>query len=187
MVASSVLVGGLGTIVGFVTFYYFIHEEAMQTRQMGIYLLIRNEMWEEALIQLNSLQEQLNMALSVHNVMGEAVPRPYGSFEAYFRSVQDQIDTYRAIIHIKMEELPAITTGRLRILSSPSDAAIFLDGRDTGLMTPETFKDVEAGTHNVRVTRWMPRVKQFTWAEQTVTVEVGKRKEILIILVEPEV
>jgi len=187
MVADAVLLGALGSIVGFATFYYFIHEEAMQTRQMGIYLLIRNEMWTEALIQINSLQEQLNTALSVHNLWGEAVPRPYGSFEAYFRSVQDQIDTYRTIITEKMKELPVVIAGTLRVLSSPSEGKIFLDGVDTGLMTPETFKDVKAGTHTVRVTRWMPRVKQFTWAEQTVTIEAGKRKEIRIILEEPEV
>jgi len=182
MVAIIGVLGAAASVFGTATFYFFIHEEAMQTRQMGIYLLIKNEMWAEALIQLNSLQEHLNEAMRIYNKIGIKEPSILGVFGAYFRAVQDQIDTYRTIVSKKLEGLPAITTGTLRVLSSPSEGKIFLDGVDTGLMTPETFKDVKAGTHRVRVTRWMPRIKQFISKEETVTVEVGKRTEILVIL-----
>lgn len=182
MAGPLALAGSFAAVMGFMTFFYFIHEEAMQTRQMGIYILIKNEMWEEAQIQLNSLQEQLNGVVEVHLFWGEFGPPKQWAFWQYFRAVQDQIDTYRALISKKLEELPTITTGTLRVLSSPSEGKIFLDGVDTGLMTPETFKEVKAGTHNVRVTRWMPLIKQFISKEETVTVTVGERREILIIL-----
>lgn len=184
MVEPVSLIGAVLTVSGFITFYYFIHEEGMQTRQMGIYVLIKNKMWKEAQIQLTSLQEHLNDVMVVYSRIGEAVPKPYGTFGAYFRAVQDQIDTYNELIDKALVELPPITTGRLRVLSSPTEAEIYIDGKYTELMTPETFKDIEKGTYRITLRRWMPRIKKWVTAEETVTVEVGKRKELLIVLEE---
>ena len=41
--------------------------------------------------------------------------------------------------------------GNLQISSSPSGASIFLDGVDTGQVTPYTFSDIPVGTYNVAV------------------------------------
>ena len=47
---------------------------------------------------------------------------------------------------------PAVATGRLSIRSTPDSASTFLDGRDVG-RTPVMLRDVERGTHTVRVVR----------------------------------
>jgi hypothetical protein len=47
---------------------------------------------------------------------------------------------------------PAEAGGRLLIRSTPDGAGAFVDGRDIG-RTPVTMRDIERGTHNVRVVR----------------------------------
>ncbi len=46
---------------------------------------------------------------------------------------------------------PAVGLGRLRVTSVPSGAAIWLDDRDTGQVTPATVEDVRVGQHVVQL------------------------------------
>ena len=43
-------------------------------------------------------------------------------------------------------------TGSITVTSEPAGAAIQLDGKDTGKVTPATFKNIEKGCHKVTVT-----------------------------------
>jgi hypothetical protein len=44
------------------------------------------------------------------------------------------------------------STGSLKVITNPSGAKIFLDGKDTGKTTPCTLKDVSKGNHIIEVT-----------------------------------
>lgn len=75
-------------------------------------------------------------------------------------------------------EVPPTAPATLRVSSSPSDGAIWLDGTDTGTLTPETFKALAPGQHTVLVVvpprgAW-PRRE----ARITVTLAPGEKREI---------
>ena len=50
------------------------------------------------------------------------------------------------------EQVPTPQTGRISITSTPSGARIFLDGSDTGRVTPYVTPYVSAGSHSIRLT-----------------------------------
>lgn len=43
-------------------------------------------------------------------------------------------------------------TGSIKVTTNPSGAKIFLDGKDTGIITPYTLKNVSVGSHIIEVT-----------------------------------
>ena len=53
--------------------------------------------------------------------------------------------------HFKLEK-DSQNYGSIRVTSAPAGATIFLDGVNTGVLTPETLNDVEIGNHEVSVT-----------------------------------
>ena len=63
--------------------------------------------------------------------------------------------------------------GTLRVDSNPQGARVFLDGSDTGRMTPVRF-EVDAGSHTVRLTR----AGMEDWGPRTVTVAAGRTRSI---------
>ena len=80
--------------------------------------------------------------------------------------------------------MPVDKQGTLRVDSVPSGARVFLDGSDTGRITPVRFT-VDAGSHTVRLT--LEGMED--WGPTTVTVVEGKTKSVsatLTPLTEPQ-
>jgi len=73
---------------------------------------------------------------------------------------------------------PPTAPATLRVSSSPSEGAIFMDGSDTGLLTPETFKQLAPGAHTITVV--VP--PRGGWPERRATVKLtlapGEKREI---------
>lgn len=67
-----------------------------------------------------------------------------------------------------------LTTGSLKISSTPSNAKIYVDDIDSGFFTPETI-EVDAGSHTVKL--FVPGYEEWT-TEAPVAVEAGKTREI---------
>ena len=67
-----------------------------------------------------------------------------------------------------------VTTGQLTVLSEPAGAAVYIDGQDTGEVTPVTLNDVTAGTRalSLRLAGYQ------TTAAQTVTVEEEQTAQV---------
>jgi endonuclease YncB( thermonuclease family) len=72
--------------------------------------------------------------------------------------------------------------GEIRLKSTPTDARIFLDGKDTELLTPETFDKLEPGKHVFKLIRYMPQTEETIQMTKTITIETGERKEIIFNL-----
>lgn len=75
-------------------------------------------------------------------------------------------------------EIPPEAPATLRVSSSPSEGAIWLDGADTGTLTPETFKKLAPGQHTVLVVvpprgAWPERR-----AKTTITLAPGEKREL---------
>lgn len=79
------------------------------------------------------------------------------------------------------EAEPSLAT--LRILSAPTNAQIWVDGEDTGMLTPETFKDMPPGEYHVRVVMPPRGYTPERSAEITVTLTAGDKREVLLSLV----
>ena len=59
-------------------------------------------------------------------------------------------------------------TGMIYVVSDSAGAAIYLDGDDTGQVTPDTLKDVAIGSHVIKV-----RLTGFVSLPDSAVVEVG--------------
>jgi formylglycine-generating enzyme required for sulfatase activity len=77
------------------------------------------------------------------------------------------------ILILSKKKKSTTESGGIRISSNPSEAKIFLDGRDTGHQTPFTLSYVKVGEHTIKLEK-----TGFEAFETTVTVEPNK--EVLI-------
>ena len=78
-------------------------------------------------------------------------------------------------------ELPEIQEkkGSVKVSSSPNGAQIWLDGKDTGLETPEVLEDVDAGRHGITLKK-----EGYDNAGRSVSVQEGKRVSVDLALKE---
>ena len=75
------------------------------------------------------------------------------------------------------EDEPDAGYAQVRLASSPIDAEIWINGTDTGLLTPETFKKVDPGTHYLKLRAYSVRREAWDEYEFTVTLEEDKKYE----------
>jgi tetratricopeptide (TPR) repeat protein len=80
-------------------------------------------------------------------------------------------------LFIKKKKEPK--TGTVNVRSTPTEAAIYLDGHSTGLVTNATLVDVSPGSHTVKLVK-----ERYIDYEVTITVEAGKETVISASLTE---
>lgn len=78
------------------------------------------------------------------------------------------------------EDTPDPETSQIRLTSNPINAEIWLDEADTGLLTPETFKNVEPGTYNYKLRSFSKRRDMWDEYELALSVEANKKYEFNI-------
>lgn len=78
------------------------------------------------------------------------------------------------------EEAEKATYGILRILSTPSNAEIILNGVKTDFLTPETFKEMTPGSHELKLRAFSRTLGIWDEYTFTVTVEKGKKLELRV-------
>ena len=89
----------------------------------------------------------------------------------YTRSTLSLLAIGAALLLLGCEEqVPSPQTGRISITSTPSGARIFLDGSDTGRVTPYVTPDVPAGSHSIRLTL----AGHSDWEQRDVPVFAGQ-------------
>jgi hypothetical protein len=100
---------------------------------------------------------------------------PYlaGSNLAGIRSSGDWMEAAAAFLVV---EYP-LSPGSIAVTSTPSGAAIFLDGTDTGLVTPATISDVPVGDHVVTLT-----LDDYADASAAVPVQSGETATVDLTL-----
>ena len=75
------------------------------------------------------------------------------------------------------EDEPDPDFAQIRLSSTPSNAEIYINGEDTGLLTPETFKAVDPGTHTLKLRIYSRRREEWDEMEFNLTVEENKKYE----------
>jgi len=100
----------------------------------------------------------------------------------------EQQDSQDLIILIRIAEaekaaqeiLDAQTYGTLALKSVPTYADIYLDGKAMNVQTPETFKNLNEGPHDVAVSKWNTKTKKYDSYAATIEIIAGRKKEVTL-------
>ena len=163
-----------------VSFMMFIEEEGIQIRGFGIMSLMREDLVDEVETQLNALEDQVDNLETFADSWGWMAPYMKPTYLNYVQAARDQIDAWRAWVAAKKAERDKAI---IRIVSSPTNAEIYIDGSNTNLLTPHTFDNLEPGNHTIVLKYLSSRRGQLEYAD-TITVEKGKTKEFRFVLQE---
>jgi len=72
------------------------------------------------------------------------------------------------------------TLGTLALKSIPTYADIYIDGKAIGLQTPETFKNLVEGDHDVAVSKYNTKTKKTDVYATTIEIVAGRKKEVTL-------
>jgi len=76
--------------------------------------------------------------------------------------------------------IDAQTYGTLALKSLPTNADIYMDGKALGLQTPETFKNLEEGDHDIAVSKYNTKTKTTDVYATTIEILAGRKKEVTL-------
>lgn len=170
----------------------FLQEEGVQAAGMGAYLLAAGKQWDALDQYLDIYKAVLDGNTTAANNLATLQPIVGGSVIAYMGAAYLQYTALRNLTDIKLREQiekdeeerrrqqEKAHLGDLQLLSSPTNAEIWLDGVNTEKLTPETLKDLEAGEHVIELRKYS--VKRGTWDIYTftITIEPGFKKEVMV-------
>jgi len=163
-----------------VSFMMFIEEEGIQIRGFGIMSLIREELVDEVVLQVDALEVQVNNLETFADSWGWIAPYVRGTYLAYVQSTRDQIDAWRAwATSVQAQE----EKYGIRIYSSPTNAEIFVDGTITDYLTTHSFYDLPQAMTTFKL-RYQSTRRGLLEYEEDVLIEAGKVKEVRWVLEE---
>lgn len=87
---------------------------------------------------------------------------------------------------VSEEEVEPVTYGQLRLSSHPSTAEIWINGENTGKLTPEYFRRIDAGTYGIKLRVYRRQIEAWLEYEFTTTIVAGEKTELHIIIPIPE-
>jgi len=158
-----------------VAFYMFIIEESIQTVSMAVYLSNKagntEKMKELAQWNKTELVEPLKDFCDGAGYVGFPMNL---AFKKFAEASEKAMDYYISLVE---EKPPAPTTGSIYIGSSPRDAVIYLDGEDTGTLTPQLISDLSPGEHTILLKK-----EGYNDYEATETITAGETLEKYYIM-----
>ena len=92
-------------------------------------------------------------------------------YEVWSKSVNVNADKNKALTAVLRT-----TTGAIKINSEPTNATIYLDGKEVGT-TPDTIRSIDQGTHEIEV-----HMEGYEKWKRSVKVNVGKEKVLTALL-----
>jgi len=164
-----------------VAFMMFIQEEALQIRGFGIITLIREGLVDEVKIQREQFLVATTNLETFCDSWGKLAPYVRSTYLNYAQASFDQADSWQAWIEEKEKEEEKKTG--IRIVSSPTNAQILINGSDTEKITTHSFYDLSPGTYTFKLIYRSTRRGLLTF-EENVAIETGKIKEFRWVLSE---
>jgi len=168
----------------------FMLEEAVQSYGMGAYMLSTSKSYDALSDYLDGYKVFIDAAEIGAKNLATLTPVTGGAVLIYMfaakaqalafeyandRNILKQAETDEAL-RKKLEDQAKYAT--LRLQSSPTGASIFRDGVDLSLVTPETFKQMDAGTYAFTLKKWSALRNVEETTSFNVTLEAGYKKEI---------
>jgi len=146
----------------------FISEEALQANSMAIYLALRGEEYGIAKDALYEYDKRLDYngkhALPIGGTLNGLLRDPFEQFDHASREARK---VYSALIAAGLKPKPEELFWKIRIVSQPSDAKIYiydwekLKWVDTDKATPETFKGGMLTKQIYLISRYDARKKKY--------------------------
>lgn len=161
-----------------VSFMMFIEEEAIQIRGFGIMSLIREDLVPEVKTQVNALEDQCDSLETFIDSWGHLAPYVRPTYDNYVQATRDEIDAWRAWVTSKEAEEDKYG---IRIVSSPGNATIYIDGTNTHKITPQSFYDLSVGYHRFHLT-YFSTIRGFLSVQKTAHISKANVKEYRWIL-----
>ncbi|RLF29891.1 MAG: hypothetical protein DRJ99_03255, partial [Thermoplasmata archaeon] len=139
----------------------FMQEETVQAIGMGAYLLSTGKQWDALDKYLDVYKAVIDGGATAATNMAALQPIVGGAVLKYMSAASMQYAALRDLTDAKIQEQmeedeeerrkqqEKAHLGDLQLLSSPTNAEIWLDGENTEKLTPETLKDLEAGEHTI--------------------------------------
>lgn len=168
----------------------FLLEEAVQSYGMGAYILYSSRYYDILDRYLAGYQDFITGADISALSLATISPITGGAVIQYMSAAKSSYLAFRMLTDRKLLEqaekdeklrqklLDDAKYGRLRLQSAPSQAAIFMNGEDIELVTPETFPKLEAGSYTFLLKKYSAARDVEESVEFTVTMEAGRKKEI---------
>jgi hypothetical protein len=163
-----------------VSFMMFIEEEGIQIRGFGIMSLIREKLTDDVEAQLNEMKVHTANLETFVDSWGWIAPYMRPTYSRYVQATWDQIDAWEAWVVSVRADKPKFG---VRIVSSPSNATIYVDGSDINKITPQSLYDLSIGNHTIRLEYFSTRRGNLAY-EETVLIEEEFIKEFRWILEE---
>ena len=168
----------------------FLLEEGVQSFGMGAYILASSRYYDLLGDYLPGYKTFIDAADVAAKSLATVSPITGGAVLLYMDAAKMSHNAFRAmtdrklieqaekdeILRKKLEEEQIY--GELRLTSTPTQAEIWIDGVNTELLTPETFKKIEIGEYIIELRRMNPKTETFDIYAFSITIEAGRRKEI---------
>ena len=161
-----------------VAFMMFIQEEALQIRGFGIITLIREGLVDEVKVQREQFLVAATNLKTFCDSWGKMAPYVRSTYLNYAQASFDQADSWQAWIDAK--EAEKIKYG-IRIVSSPMNAEIYIDGTKTDYLTPHSFLDLPEKITTFELQYFSNR-DGLKIHKEDVRIEAGKIKEVRWVL-----
>ena len=168
----------------------FLLEEAVQSYGMGAYMLSTAKAYDMLSTYLDGYKNFIDAAETGAKTLATLSPITGGAVLTYMHAAKKQADAFewandkRLLEQAEKDEalrqklLDEATYGQLRLSSTPSQAEIWINDVNTELLTPETFKDMLAGSYDITLRKYSATREVWDIFSFTIELEAGRKKEI---------
>jgi endonuclease YncB( thermonuclease family) len=170
----------------------FLLEEAVQTYGMGAYMLSTAKSYDTLDTYLDGYKHFIDAATTGTKTLASLNPMTGGAVLLYMSAATSSYTAFRDVCDKKLLEqavtdekalkklLDSQKYGSLSIKSIPSDADIIINGVDTETLTPETFKQLEAGNYIISLSKYSKTRETTDIYTFNINITAGIKKEVLI-------
>jgi len=170
----------------------FMLEESIQAYSMGGYMLSTANQWGLLLDYLDGFDSFLDGTDYGIKTLATISPITGGAVMMYQSAARAQAAAFRQTAQYKYlkqletdekQRIAALATqkyGSIRIISSPSQAEVWLDNVNMETLTPQTYEGLEAGEHSIQLRYYSKKREVWDIWAGTVNITAGKHKEIYL-------
>ncbi|RLG43612.1 MAG: hypothetical protein DRN81_06170 [Thermoproteota archaeon] len=170
----------------------FLMEESVQTIGMGAFFLNTARAYNILDEYLDVYEGFLDVTTRLSQTLAFLNPVTGGATQIYMYTAKSNLKAMRyandkrladelakAENRDKLKE-EAEKYGTLALRSSPSNAEIWINGKNTELLTPETFKKLEKGKYRIELRKYSAQREEWDIFAFEVYIVPGKKKEVMV-------
>ena len=167
----------------------FMIEESLQAWGFAAFILWQAEDYQGVMDHVKIWKEQIDAARGIRDSIGAFSPIIFSAVTNFIKSSRYQAESMNAAALLKYVEKERYEEDRLqkaqekantmilRLVSSPADAEIWIDGENTGLLTPETLEFTSSGIRTITIRKYDRQEEGWRIYSFTQPYRPGKRIE----------